>query len=258
MPRPRRATIPTLSSQAFVSACQILAVRPDDVILAPHITQYITDKLALDRDSAVEYLRMSGDPTAHKFLTVYDGPLLTRHHRASLPLEAYCLSAKINPLDLLELLVGVLVRVGAQQSAVIAAVHQPAIVARTVEAALQPENFRERQLFHKATGFLPQPKGSQTSIKVVQQQSQGQQQAQQQETAAPPPEQTIRRLVDRFNDRPTPMPQLPERIPDDGEAIPSVMPPAREAEPIRLRATAVTAPSEYDSEDESDSEDDGE
>jgi hypothetical protein len=253
MPKPAKTLVrrvPSMSSQAFLSACQVLTIRPEDVILAPHITQYITETLALERDTAIEYLRLSDNPLAQKFLTLYDAPLITLSHRKVLPLEAYCLSGKINPLDLLEILVGVLVRVGAQQSAVIAAVHQPAIVAKTVEAALQPDNFRERQLFHKATGFLPTPKGSQTSIKVVQSQQQGQQQGQQQVAAAPPPEQTIRRLVDRFNTQAA-MPaaaipsQLPDRIPDD-DTVPEVIPTSEE--PMRVQAN-TPAPM-YDGDDD--------
>jgi hypothetical protein len=92
------------------------------------------------------------------------------------------------------MLVGVLVRVGAQQSAVIAAVHQPAIVAKHGRSGTCSLRISASASYStRPPASCLQPKGSQTSIKVVQQQSQGQQQGTAAGlTAAPPPEQTIR------------------------------------------------------------------
>jgi len=91
--------------------------------------------------------------------------------------------------------------------------------------ALTDEGHEDRATLHKATGFLPSPKGAQTNIQVVQHAS-ATANAQAASVAAPPPEQTIRRLVDRFNDarqiQSVERPSLPE---DVGHAtLPAAMP----------------------------------
>jgi hypothetical protein len=139
------------------------------------------------------YLRSSDAPEAQAVLTARLSLSITL--RRQLPIEAYCAAASVSSLRILEILVGLIVRRGAQASTIIAAVNQPRVVQKTVEMALTDEGVTDRTNFHKATGFLPMPKGAQTTINI-----------QQSTTAsaggvvvAPTPEATIRTLADRFN-----------------------------------------------------------
>jgi hypothetical protein len=82
---------------------------------------------------------------------------------------------------------------------IIAAVSHPAVVEKTIDCALTDKGFADRVVLHKAMGFLPMPKGSQTAISVTQN---AQASARVEPiVAAPRPEETIRRLVNAFNEK---------------------------------------------------------
>jgi len=118
------------------------------------------------------------------------------------PIEAFCLAANVPPIYVLEQLTLALMRAGAQASSIIASVNAPRVVQKTIEMALTDGGDRDRAMLHRATGFLPSPKGSQTNITVTQT---AQAAASAHAAAmAPPPEATIRRLSDRFNEAPRP------------------------------------------------------
>ena len=82
---------------------------------------------------------------------------------------------------------------------IIAAVSHPSVVAKTIEHALTDEGLADRLVLHKVTGFLPTPKGSQTTLSVMQNERAGASAAAQ-FVATPRPEDTIRRLSDRFKE----------------------------------------------------------
>jgi hypothetical protein len=64
-------------------------------------------------------------------------------------------------------------------------------------AALTDEGIADRKMLFQHSGFLPTPKGSQTTVAITQN---VQASAVPQFVAAPRPEETIRRLSDRFNE----------------------------------------------------------
>lgn len=150
------------------------------------------------------YLETCEDPSARKVLESYYSTL--KSYRSVLPIEAFCVAAGVSPFRILELLTGALVRVGATASTIVAAVNHPRVVQKTVDMALTDDGHDDRSDLHKAVGFLPTAKGSQTTIQVVQNAS-----AAAPAHATPPsPEATIRKLVGRFNnDSRTPLPALP-------------------------------------------------
>lgn len=160
------------------------------------------------------YLQASESHEAAELLRCYHA--IPKTFATMLPIEAFCLAASVAPTRILEILTGVIVRLGAQASTVIAAVNHPRVVQKTVEMALTDEGIEDRAMLHKATGFLPQPKGSQTTIQVNQNaQANASGNGASAIVSAPPPENTIRRLVNRWNDNRA----LPEdtgtvRIPD--------------------------------------------
>jgi|SRR5208282_4564611 len=169
------------------------------------------------------YLEASESDDARMVMVAYRS--IPRHLARTLDIEAFCLAGGVSPVRILEILVGVAVRFGAQASTIIAAVNHPRVVEKTVEMALTDGGVDDRTTLHKATGFLPAPKGAHTNITIAQNASAtatgGNAQA---AVVAPPPEQTIRRLVDRFNDaRLLPAPVTPalearETLPDVVEA----------------------------------------
>jgi hypothetical protein len=216
-------TLPNLNSAAFISASEHLGISAADVLLQPRLSQYIAMQLDISPLVAIEHLHLSAAECAKKFLTVYYDEAITDADRKALPMEAYCVKAQIDSRDVLEALIGVMARIGAQTAAVKAAVAQPSIMDKTITIAKGGRGIpmdisqKERMMFHKATGFLPSPKGSHTIVNVRQEQHQAQQQAAQTVAPPPPPERTIRRLVDRFNDAR----QLPPPIPT--ESIPQIL-----------------------------------
>lgn len=190
-PTPRQLSI------ALRTACARIGIDPAMLATVASITPYIKDKFHLSTQVAIDYLRLSANPEARKVLAMVDCRELRAADRKALTLEAYCLAAGVPPMNIIEILGGVLIRLGAQESSVIAAVHHPAVVARTVEQALGGDT-KSQSLLYKASGFLPTPKGSTTTIQIG-----GQQPAAAAPAAsvvAPPPEQTIRKLTDRFNE----------------------------------------------------------
>jgi len=119
-----------------------------------------------------------------------------------LPVEAYCVAAKVHPHSILAILTGEVVRLGAQASSIVASVNQPRVVQKLVDRAMDDEEDTRMEaatLLSKATGFLPTPRGSQTTVNVAANSSSNAS-AQAASLPAPAPEQTIRRLVDRFNE----------------------------------------------------------
>lgn len=162
------------------------------------------------------YLETSAEPDARAILEKYYS-IEARAHRRSVPIEGYCLAAGVSPIRALEIITATCVRLGAQASTIIAAVNHPRVVQKTVEMALTDEGTEDRATLHKATGFLPSPKGAQTSIQIVQN-AQHQSNVSQEIRAAPPPEQTIRTLVNRFNEAKT----LPASV--QHSVIPDILP----------------------------------
>lgn len=169
-----------------------------DVVSAPQIThelraiaRYLKER---NRPSnPYYYLAASDHPDAMAVLFVYR----KWHRRYLLPIEAYCVAAKVPTLRILEIVAATTIRLGAQACSIVAAASMPDIVHKTVEMALTNDGFTDRALLAKATGFLPTPKGPQTSIHVTQ--NAVAQASAPVAVAAPAPEQTIRRMVDRFN-----------------------------------------------------------
>lgn len=170
------------------------------------------------------YLETSDHPEAKKVLSVYYSSF--KIHRQAAPIEAFCIAARVSPLRILEVITATCVRLGVQAATIIAAVNHPRVVQKTVDMALTDEGTEDRATLHKATGFLPTPKGSHTNIVLTQN---AQANASSQASAAPPPEATIRRMVNRFNDA--------KALPADTGSIriPEVM-PHEELEAVELES----------------------
>lgn len=140
------------------------------------------------------------DPRIRELLDAWDA-LDPSEHQSSLTVDAVRLQLGLAPVELLRIVADVACRIAMYQAQIIAALSHPQVVEKTVELALNAEDdsnkLTAQTILHKATGFLPIPKGSHTNIAITQN-------AQANATArsivaAPSPEHTIRRLTDRFN-----------------------------------------------------------
>jgi hypothetical protein len=165
------------------------------------------------------YLKCAPGASAARIVELYYG--LPKHLRNLAPIEAYCLAARVNTVDALDMINRAAQMVSRQMSATLAAVTHPQVVEKTIEMALTDEGIDDRMVLHKATGFIPMPSGPRTTVNVAA--SASAQSAAPVIVAAPPPEQTIRRLVDRFNDAralpPAPPAEVIDQLPQR-EAVP--------------------------------------
>lgn len=205
--------------------------------------------------SWIKYLQASDDPDAQKISQSYHS--IPKFMRPHLPIEAYCIAAAVSPMRVLEILTAIVVRMGAQASTIIAAVNHPRVVQKTVEMALTDNGVEDRNTLHKATGFLPTPKGAQTTIQVVQNaQANASARAESASAAAPSAESTIRRLADRFNESRSLASAPVATLPAASEADAIDIRPAREhAERVSVPVSA-TAPAAFDDEDSDDAGED--
>jgi len=194
-------------------AYQHLGIQPESVERVPFLwpnLRGIAHRLNRGRAkdappvSALDLLQWSEDPEARKVLQKYLS--VPESYRRLLPAEAYCCAAGVSPFRVLEVIAGVAVRLGAQTSAVLAAVWHPRVVEKTIEMALTDEGIADRNALHRATGFTPLPKGS-TTIVNVQQNAQGHVPVNC--VPAPRPEDMIRRLSAAFNEARQTQPAAP-------------------------------------------------
>lgn len=236
-PRRESPALPVLregNRTKFARALRILGTDADALSRLPRITPYIQSVLKLRREDVVGYLAMSSDPDAVAWMSQHERSDLSNSMRIILPYEAFCIAAGISTHRLLECLSVQIIAAGAMHSAVTAARHHPEVVEATIGYALTMEGIQDRLTLHKATGFLPSPRGSQTTIQIQQNAAATAQAASATFAEPPRPEQTIKRLVDRFNadkGESAPMPELIEA--SEHETVPRVMPaPAQAHVPV--------------------------
>ena len=174
------------------------------------------------------------DPKVARFLETWDA--LSASDRQPRAADAVCERIGLARLDLLKAVADATCRAAMYQAQIIAALSHPRVVEKTIERALTDEGIADRMAFHKAMGFLPMPKGSQTIISIIQH-AQTNVSAQAPVVSAPSPEETIRRATNRFNEPlglpRTPPPALSERaigralsmlIPENGNTMPVEVP----------------------------------
>lgn len=146
------------------------------------------------------YLQASDSPDARAILAARSS--IPKTFAKLLPIEAFCIAASVPTTRVPELIVVAAMRMGVQASSMIAAMAHPAVVKKTVEVALTDGGVEDRQVLHKATGFLPAPRGAQTQINIssnAQAHAAAASSAQSLSVEAPPVESAIKRLSERLN-----------------------------------------------------------
>jgi hypothetical protein len=208
-----------ISPAQTADAYALLGVKPNDVLQSPQIRPLLK-KLKGGWPQALIYLRYSDGAPARTFLRRYDNILYPEWVRRAVPVEAFCVAAKVSPIDLWEDIVAAYRRVNQQLASIAAAESHPDVVAAVIERANEGSDKATTHLL-KHMQFLPQAKGAQVSV-VTNVQATAQAAA---TLPAPPPEETIRRMTQRFNtEKPA---QVLEGIsaPDD-RALPAMPEPA--------------------------------
>jgi hypothetical protein len=200
VPNPSRRALPDLAARRTLAYAR-LSISPAAIRSAPPISSQLrmaARNLRLRNlpASPYYYLKCSAAPEAQKIVEVYYS--MPKNQRDLVPIEAYCVAVNVDTLLVLDLITRACAAISRQSSTIIAAINHPAVVEKTVEIALTDDGIKDRMILHKATGFLPSPSGPRTTVNVAANASATS--APQIAVIAPPPEQTIRRLVDRFND----------------------------------------------------------
>ena len=161
------------------------------------------ESIGISLEQMIEIMRWTkeSDPRIAELLDTWDA-LDPSEQRDSGTADAVRQRLGLAPIELLRIVADVACRIAMYSSQIIAALSHPLVVEKTVELALNAEDdsnkLAAQTILHKAAGFLPTPKGSQTTIAITQN-------AQANATSrsivtAPPPEQTIRLLTERFNE----------------------------------------------------------
>jgi hypothetical protein len=173
------------------------------------------ESVGISVEHMIEMMRWAKerDPRIAQFLDTWDA--LDPSERQDMGMiDAVREQVGLAPVDLLRIVANVACRIAMYEAQIIAAVSHPFVVGKTVERAMTDEGIADRIALHKATGFLPMPKGSRTIISVMQN---AQAPAAAESVAAPRPEQTIRRMSDRFNEVRAVPPIAREAFPPEGD-----------------------------------------
>jgi hypothetical protein len=203
-----------------------IGVDPNDVANFPKLAFAI--RSVGGQDKAIEYLRSAGTVPALRFLAVYDDLILPEMVRRLLPIEAFCVAAKITFGQFVTDLSSAVRQVRQFEGSVRAAEAHPKIV-EVSSALAEAGDIDHAVLNMKHMGFLPLPKGSQVSVNVNAN-ANANATAQSATVLAPSPENTIRGLVNRFN---LPVAQQAALL-EAKEVVPLVMERERVAEMIEV------------------------
>ena len=187
-----------------IAAYRKLGIESKALLSVPQITPLLTEimsglkKRGLPTDP-YHYLDASSDLEARALMAIHKS--CGKQVRDTLPLEAFCVAAGVDPNRILDSLVKVIERMKALKSAVNLSISQPEIVDATIEAAKDIENgHKDRVLHMKVSGLMPMPKGARTVVNVQTSASASSAPVQQAVIVpAPPPEQTVRRLSERLH-----------------------------------------------------------
>lgn len=118
------------------------------------------------QEMVIEYLRASDEKDVQAFLDVYDN--VSSDERYFLTFEEFCAAADVSSAKLWGKLMEITVTQSEQTSSILAAMSHPKVLKATIDMAMTSAGHREKKMLHTASGFLPRPKGSQTSITVNQ------------------------------------------------------------------------------------------
>lgn len=133
--------------------------------LCPKINDIVHECIG-GRFRAIETLKFSSNPSARvllEFCNKFSPDKITQ-----IPIEALCLAAKVEVATIAGALVMSARDVSKMKSALITFKEHPDVVQATADVAKTRDTFasKDREMFHKAVGWLPTPKGSSVNVNV--------------------------------------------------------------------------------------------
>jgi hypothetical protein len=152
-------------------ALERLGIDLDELDAAPKITETLVSCFGdrskrIPRKSFANFLTCSTDPSAMAFMDCYRQ--LGVRDREQLPIEAICIKAGVNPLQILGAVIVAARSLKAQESALKAILAHPDVIDSTILTANLPgpAGTADRKMLHEAVGFLPTKQGSQIAINL--------------------------------------------------------------------------------------------
>jgi hypothetical protein len=132
---------------------------------SPDISQILARSVG-PRQRVIDALRFSDDPSAIAFLNIYDE--MPKGDRTMVPFEAICIHGEINPASVLGATLVMAKVVGSQESMLTTAIEHPELVRKTFEYAKSiPGAHADRRMLLEASGYLPNAKGGQVNVNLL-------------------------------------------------------------------------------------------
>lgn len=115
--------------------------------------------------SYIDYVSLAardGDKDMGKYLASY--AQLSKKEQLTHTPETLCDLSGVKPADLFGSVCGQVWASSQREASMLIAINHPRVIEKTAKFALQAKGVKDREMFHKGTGFLPTPKGAQISI----------------------------------------------------------------------------------------------
>lgn len=157
-----------------------IGLNPGDMNGVPSITNRIKRAFGTV-DAAVEALAGDDSPDAQRFMAKYRS--ISESDRNRLELEEIVVASGLTARRFVEVAAGAVMQESGDVTRIMVAMSQPAVTQATIDAATRQVpivnregetvgwtygDVKAQELFHKATGFLPTPKGATTTINLNQ------------------------------------------------------------------------------------------
>lgn len=161
-----------------------LGITPEDMVGVPQITHLLKNASG-GIPACIEALRGDDSEDALIFIAKWDA--ITESDRARLTIEEICVAAEIGTRALVGAVTVALMQQSQDATKIMVLTSQPRVVQATIDAATREEPIMNREgeivgyrsgdvkaqdIFHRATGFLPTPKGATINLNQLNQTAQ--------------------------------------------------------------------------------------
>jgi hypothetical protein len=178
--KPSRKRLSLAKKDRTEEARKRLGITAEDMKGVPKIG-YLFRAAEGGMDACLEALRGYDDEDAQAFVEKYDS--VSKSDMERLTVEEVCIASGLTIRRLREILLSALAEQSAEVSKVMVLTSQKSVIDATIKAATRETPIFDREgsivghtngdvkameIFHKATGFLPTPKGATTTINLQQ------------------------------------------------------------------------------------------
>ena len=147
-------------NQYAVAAYPLLGVTVEQLQAQPRIGHLLSRVASIA--TIFDYLAGSEEPEVQAICHLRQQ--LTVNQQDTVPFEAYAVAMKMPTKKLFGLIMQEIMEQSTKLSALLAKMHHPEIVETSIEQAKKPAGIQDREMLHKAIGFLPTPKNSLTVV----------------------------------------------------------------------------------------------